>query len=441
MRNNKVLLLSSIAVILLAFSCRKEVFIEDADSGRNRPDGWTTETHSNNIDPNYGVVFQENKVHKINIVFTTAEWNAMQSNLQSVQSSGGTPSYFEADFFYEGKEWFNIGIRYKGNSSLRARNAKLPFRFKFDEFEDTYPEINNQRFYGFKELAMSSAYKDQSLMREKSACDIFRNFGVPAVRTAFYEIHIDKGDGNYQYFGLYTMCEVVFDSFLTNYFGSESGNCYKPDGNGAKFAVSGWDITDFEKKTNEATGRDDIQAMYDALHASTRTSNPTAWKAGLEAVFDVDGFLKYLAANQVIQNWDTYGVMTHNYYLYNDPAMGKLRWIVWDNNEALSDNRRSLPLALNTTGTDWPLINYLINNSDYETTYKAYVKSIANSSFTTSRMGPIYSAQQSLLSTSAGNEENGYTHLTGGISGFNSAVSTLTSHNSSRISAANAYAP
>ena len=153
-----------------------------------------------------------------------------------------------------------------------------------------------------------------------------------------------------------------------------------------------------------------IQAMYDALHATTRTSNPTAWKAGLEAVFDVDGFLKYLAANQVIQNWDTYGVMTHNYYLYNDPAMGKLRWIVWDNNEALSDNRRSLPLALNTTGTDWPLINYLINNSDYETTYKGYVKSIASSSFATSRMGPIYSAQQSLLSTSAGNEENGYTH-------------------------------
>ena len=99
-------------------------------------------------------------------------------------------------------------------------------------------------------------------MREKTASDIFRYYGVPATRTAFYEIYIDKGTGSYQYFGLYTMNEVVFDSFLNNYFGSESGNCYKPDGDGAKFSVTGFSLADFEKKTNEATGRDDIQAMY-----------------------------------------------------------------------------------------------------------------------------------------------------------------------------------
>jgi spore coat protein H len=133
--------------------------------------------------------------------------------------------------------------------------------------------------------------------------------------------------------------------------------------------------------------------------------------------------------------------MTHNYYLYNDPAIGKLKWIVWDNNEALSDNRRAIPLAMNTTGTDWPLINYLINNSDYEITYKAYVKSFANSTFASSRMSGIYSTQQTLLTTSATNEETGYTHITGGLGGFTSAVSTLLSHNSTRITAANVYAP
>ena len=433
-------------LIGLAYSCRKEVFVSDDSI---RPDGWTTETHSNDVAPNYEVVFEENKVHKIHIIFTSEDWQAMQTDLADVQGGGGpgggfpdqTPEYFKADFFYDNLEWFNVGVRYKGNSSLRANNGKLPFRFQFDKFEDEYPKINNQRFYGFKELAMSSAYKDQSLMREKTASDIFRYYGVPATRTAFYEIYIDKGTGSYQYFGLYTMNEVVFDSFLNNYFGSESGNCYKPDGDGAKFSVTGFSLADFEKKTNEATGRDDIQAMYDALHAPTRTSDPTAWKTGLEATFDVDGFLKYLAVNNTIQNWDTYGVMTHNYYLYNDPAIGKLKWIVWDNNEALSDNRRAIPLAMNTTGTDWPLINYLINNSDYEITYKAYVKSFANSTFASSRMSGIYSTQQTLLTTSATNEETGYTHITGGVGGFTSAVSTLLSHNSTRITAANIYAP
>ncbi|MEN8929465.1 MAG: CotH kinase family protein, partial [Flavobacteriales bacterium] len=360
-------------------------------------------------------------------------------------ASDEKPQYFGADVYYEDKQWFHVGVRYKGNSSLTiASGNKLPFRFKFDEFEDEYPEINNQRFFGFKELALSSGFNDESLMREKSACDVFRHFGVPATRSVFYEIYIDKGDGNYQYFGLYTMNEVVFDTFLTNFFGSETGNCYKPDGTGAKFSTAGWDLTHFEQKTNEGSSRDDITAMYTALHASTRTSNPTAWKAGLEATFDVDGFLKYLAVNNTIQNWDTYGKMTHNYYLYNDPAMGKIRWIVWDNNEAFASGtgrKEAFPFAMSAVGTDWPLINYLINNSDYEAQYKAYVKSFANSTFATSRMGPIYTAQQSLISNSAANEEAGYTFLSGGLGSFNSAVSTLISHNSARVTAANVYAP
>lgn len=452
MTTKKYLVGITALLVLATISCRKVIFVPAG----NGLDDWTTETHSNDVDPNYGVVFNQSKVNKIHIVFTAEEWAAMQADLLDVtggNSGGGpgggttfsdqTPLYFAADFYFNDKQWYNVGVRYKGNSSLTANSGKLPLRFQFDEFEDEYPEIKNQRFYGFKELSMSSNYNDKSLMREKSACDVFRNFGVPAVRTAFYEIYIDEGTGSYQYYGLYTMCEVVFDSFLTDYFGSESGNCYKPDGDGAKFSTSGWDLDDFEKKTNETTGKEDITAMYNALHASTRTSNPSAWKAGLEATFDVDGFLKYLAANNTIQNWDTYGLMTHNYYLYNDPAMGKLRWIVWDNNEAFQSGngpRSALPFAMNTTTTDWSLINYLINNSDYLATYKAYVKSFANTSFATSRMSGIYNTQQSLLYTSANSEETGYTFLTG-IGSFNSAVTTLVSHNSTRVNAANVYAP
>ena len=44
-------------LIGLAYSCRKEVFISDDSI---RPDGWTTETHSNDVAPNYEVVFEEN---------------------------------------------------------------------------------------------------------------------------------------------------------------------------------------------------------------------------------------------------------------------------------------------------------------------------------------------------------------------------------------------
>jgi len=338
-----VLFFMAVAVI----ACKKEKFIPNG-SGLN---DWTTATHSNQAEPNYDMVFNSSKVNRIDIVLTSQEWADMQTDLVDVLSKSGgggsfstqTPKYFACDLYFNGKQWYNVGIRYKGNSSLQStyqsRNAKLPFRLKFDEFEDDYPEISNQRFFGFKELSLGNNYNDKSLMREKTAADLFRNFGVPAVHTAFYEIYVDRGNGA-EYFGVYTMTEIVFDTFLKDYFGSESGNCYKPEGDGATFSTTGFNLADFELKTNELTAnKSDIQAMYDRLQSSNRTSNPSQWKKDLEAVFDVDGYLKYLAVNNTIQNWDTYGLMTHNYYLYNDPKDGLLKWIVWDNNEAFSSGK------------------------------------------------------------------------------------------------------
>ncbi len=441
----KFKIIGSIALIAFVYSCRKEVFIEDKDS-KNRPADWTTETHSNNVEPNYDIVFNQNKVNKIHIVFTSQEWADMQSNLATVKAGGyrDEPAYAPVDFYFNGIQWYHVGIRYKGNSSLKnANSGKLPFKFNFDIFEDEFPEINNQRFYGFKKLAMGSGYKDLTLMKDKTAADVFRHFGVPATRSAFYEVYIDKGDGNYIYFGSYTMNEVVEDTFLKNYFGTESGNCYKPDGTGAR--LSTFVASSFEHKTNESIAdHSDIQGFIAALNSPTRTSNPTAWKAGLEAIFDVDGFLKYLAAMNTIQNWDCYGRAPHNYYLYNDPAMGKFRWIVWDCNLAFAEgtgSRKSLTFDMNEVGTTWPLINFVIDDAGYKAIYKSYVKDFYTTSFATSRMSSIISSQQSLLSTSASNEQSGYTFLTGGLGSFNSAVSDLQSHCVTRVSDASTYAP
>lgn len=440
MINFKVINTIVIGMAILAGSCKKQVFIPDETAGRA--------SHNNGYPADYDQVFKQNEVQKFEFIFTSDEWEDMQDDLSSKVSTGGPPgqfdnedpSYFHCTVKYNDLTWENVGIRYKGNSSLRANSGKLPLRLQFDEFEDEFPEIMNQRFYGFKELSLSSNYNDPSLMREKSADDLFREFGVPAVRSAFYEIYIDRGTGTSEYFGLYTVLEIVDDNFLNDWFGSKTGNCYKPDGDGAKFANTGFDLSHFEQKTNVGVARTDIQEMFDALHATDRTSNPSQWRANLEKVFDVDGFLKYLAANNTLQNWDTYGRMTHNYYLYHDPSDGLIKWIIWDNNESFQEGKRggSVSFGMTEIGTDWPLMNYLINDDTYEAQYKAYIKSFIEGPFAASRMNDIFSTQQSLLTTSATNERSGYSYVNGAVN-FNSAVNTLKSHNSSRIAAANAY--
>src|SRR5690606_23240726 len=128
------------------------------------------------------------------------------------------------------------------------------------------------------------------------------------------------------------------DTAVERVFGSDDGNIYEADGTAVSLAEGTFEsIPDsFQKENNEDEADwSDIEALYTALHSDLRQSDPAAWQAALEAVFDVDTFLHWLAINTVIENWDTYGGASHNYYLYNDPATGQLTWIPWDHNEAL----------------------------------------------------------------------------------------------------------
>lgn len=444
---------------LVMQSCYKEV-LEIVDTDANSRDGlddWTAATHSNSATPNYDVVFNNDQINRLDIVITADDWQTMQDDLAEIQSSGGgggpgggsfpeeTPVYVKSQVYHNGIQWYNVGIRYKGNSSLsttyRTGNGKKPLRLEFDEFEDDYAEIKNQRFYGFKELSLSNNFNDKSMMREKMANELYREFGVPAPHAAYYEIYVDYGEGS-TYFGVYTMVEVVFNTALDKQFGSDDGNCYKPDGDAAAWATTGFDVTEFEKKTNKTSlDWSDVEEMYDILHSSDRTGNTSQWMSNLEGVFDVDGYLKWLAANTTMQNWDTYGRMTHNYYLYHDPADGLIKWIPWDNNEAFQTGKQGGGLSFEfteVTDDSWPLIGYVVDVPEYRQKFNDYIQTFITDVFEPSRMESKYNADMNLLSSSASNEQSGYTFLNGS-GDFTSAVNTLISHASQRKSAAEAY--
>ena len=170
-------------------------------------------------------------------------------------------------------------------------------------------------------------------------------------RTQFYEVYVDYGTGPI-YFGLYTMVEEPDDTLLESQFENNNGNLYKPDGNGARFAAGSFNTEYFIKQSNELDSDwSDIESVFDVLHDNSRITNSVVWRDNLEQVFDVDVFLNYLAVNTVIQNWDTYGRMTHNYYLYGDPNNNNvLTWIPWDNNESLQLGKMGGSLPLNFSG-------------------------------------------------------------------------------------------
>ncbi|WP_405296452.1 CotH kinase family protein [Algibacter sp. Ld11] len=429
-----------------------EVVIDDTDFEAT---DWTVDTHSKDADPNFDEVFEDDAVKRIDLVISEDNWGVMLDDMEDLYGTFGRsrgnsfsdedPVFVPASVFYNGIEWYKVGVRFKGNSSLASSWGsgilKLSFKLDFDEFEDDYPQIKNQRFYGFKKLSLKNNYLDKSMLREKVAIDVFRNAGLVASHAAFYKVYVDHGDGP-EYFGAYTMVEEVDDTVIDTQYSDNDGNLYKPDGDAASFASGSYDEDEYVKKTNEDEADfSDVANLLDVLHDSSRTSDAAAWRASLESVFDTDVFLKYLAVNTVIQNWDTYGRMTHNYFLYNNPDTGKLNWIPWDNNEALQTGNQGGAYALNFQGlssSSWPLIGYLYNDEVYKAQYDTYVQEVIDGPFNTATMQALYDSYGVLLEEAATSEVDGYTFLNS-TSDFQSAINTLKSHVASRTSAANSY--
>ena len=479
-----VLLTSLVVAFLLAFSCSDDETINEVvteietetEEGTNTevqitdldfdPTDWTDETHSKSADPNFTEVFSNTEVKRFDFVISEENWEAMLNDMTDLYGTfggtnsgpggggtggGGTTSFAEEDpifvpgsVFYNGKEWYKVGLRFKGNSSLQsawqAGILKLAFKMDFDEFEDDYPQIKNQRFYGFKKFSLKNNYGDSSFLREKVAAEVFENAGLAVSNTSFYTLYVDHGDGP-EYFGLYTLVEEVDNTVIDTQFSSDDGNLYKPEDYGASFAEGTFNEDGFEKKTNEDEADwTDIKNLFAALHDDSRTSDAATWRTNLESVFDVETFLNYLAVNTVIQNWDTYGLMEHNYYLYNNPDNSLLTWIPWDNNEALQDGKQggSLNLNFSDLSGDWPLIEYLYEDEVYKAKYDAYVEAVIDGPFETSYIQGVYDTYSSLVEPYATIERTGYSFLNNS-SYFYSAINTLKSHASSRASAVENY--
>ena len=527
-------------VPLLETAEPKEAYAE-ADTPA-RPEGWSEETHSNDADPDYDVVFPDDRVNQITITIAPEDWEAMQANMAEIfggvgagggardwpggfeppeggppqpgeggfpegrfppggqglpggseppeggppqPGEGGLPEGFEppqggdrpappeggsfggrpagggfgggdmtsenpmwvpATIEFDGETWTNFGVRYKGNSSLRSGwssgTLKLPLKLDFDEFEDEYPEIDDQRFYGFKQLSLANGFNDASFLRDAATSGILEEAGLPAAETAFYEVILDYGEGPVT-LGLYTMIEVIDDTVVERYFGSDDGNIYEAEGSAASFSESTYDRIEesFQKENNRDEGDwSDIEALFEVLHSDQRTNDPAAWRTNLESIFEVDSFLEWLAINAVIQNWDAYGAMSHNYYLYNDPDTGQLTWISWDHNEAMSARMggggrgpggRNVSLDKADVGDNWPLIRYLLDDPVYYEQYADYLSQTVEGPFDADHMAETYRTLADLIAP--------YAAADVGEAAFDAAVQQLIEHAYQQADAVEAF--
>ena len=242
--------------------------------------------------------------------------------------------YVEATFRYGDQVFEKVGLRFKGNSSRWSLSRLGPddpgylrysYKVKFDEF------VDDQSLGGIEKLNLNNLWSDATYMRERLSLDLFRAAGVPASRLAYVNLYV-----NSVHAGLYVSVQQVDERFLATWFDDDEGDLFKPEG--GDLIYKGDDIASYggaeayELKTNEdESDHSRLLHLIDVLN-----NTPDAeFEQAIRALFDVEGFLGWLAVNNALVALDSYaGPFPHNFYLYDDPSSGRFAYIPWDLNNS-----------------------------------------------------------------------------------------------------------
>lgn len=137
----------------------------------------------------------------------------------------------------------------------------------------------------------------------------------------------------------------------------------------------------------------------------------------LETYVDVDAVLKYFAAHTAVVNLDSYvSNMGHNYYLYENN--GQLTILPWDYNLAFGGFQSgsasdivNFPIDTPVSGVsmeDRPLLNQLLQVSEYKEKYHEYLQQIVSGYFTDGKFEQTVDKLDSLISEYVKNDPTAF---------------------------------
>ena len=166
-------------------------------------------------------LFDTSKVHTIDIVMD--DWDSFIANCTSKE-------YSACSVVIDGEAYKNVGIRGKGNYSMRIASYgsnRYSFKVEFDHYDSA------KSYYGLDKLALNNISMDNTYMKDYLAYQLMGRFGVASPLCSYVYITVNGQD-----WGLYLAVEGIEDAFLRRNYGADGGKLYKPD-NGEDFGGMG----------------------------------------------------------------------------------------------------------------------------------------------------------------------------------------------------------
>lgn len=279
-------------------------------------------------------IFDDTYVHRLDIKVDQAELDTLMAHPDSLLLIAAD---VKMGFQGRSKSIKNVGFRIKGNTS--RFNDKKSFKLSFNAFE------KGRKYKGLEKLSINAYANDPTHLRPHLMANIYKAMGVKTVRSSFTELYV-----NDKYYGLYNIVEHIDEEFLKQNYHSKKGNLYKCaspadltfQGQSKDDYRRNWDQAFiYELKTNKK--EEDYSGLIGFIDLLNNTPVDEL-QCSLEDRFKVEDYLKTLAVDVVLGNWDSYFYTANNFYLYDDPKSGKMRYIPYDFD--------------NTFGMDWTNVDW-----------------------------------------------------------------------------------
>jgi spore coat protein CotH len=255
--------------------------------------------------------FSLDRVAEIDIRMAPEDWRTVRFSHRPLDTTGLPDSgadegfdYRRADIRIDGVSVAQVGVRKKGflGSVVSTRPS---LKVKFDEY------VDGQTFAGLDGLTLNNNNQDQSLMQQFLAYDLYARAGVPAPQTSFARVRVNGED-----MGIYTRVETIDRAFLRRVFGNDTGVLWE-----------GY-VGDFvgvrtQSIVEKRGGRNQDRSAIPRLTTLLAAPGPLD-VAGVEAIVDLDGFIRMWAIESLMGHWDSYSGNRNNFYLYAHPTTKKL---------------------------------------------------------------------------------------------------------------------
>ena len=349
----------------------------------------------------YWTIFDDSRVRRIDISLDQADWDKMWEVPEAKYQA-------KADAVVFGEELKDVGFRMRGQFSLHNSGDKKPWKIDTDAY------IDGQEYKNLRQLMLLNNIGDPSLLKEKLAYEMMRFAGLPASHVSFVELWIDirDDDQDAMYWGVYSLVERVDNKYISNRFGPEAkgGNLYKASHaqrGPMDLIYHGDSIEDYPVQNGQyAYGKmnNEEEADYSDIVALCKTVDGTEYTSdqefidALEASINVDAFLRYLAVNTIIDNWDSYIYTGNNFYLFNDSVSGRFEWIPWD--LTWGGNVQAPLFARSESGLmeGAPLYDNVLVVDKYQRAYIAYLDLLARNWFTSANLSSMMNQYHNQIS-------------------------------------------